>query len=228
MVPGNIWCHNEKKKRRKEYNQTNEVTAGWIHLLCMLFATLHKCYIKIYSTILTFIISLEFITAFLPIVNYLSVDDALSSLCYSPLSSLCYSLELAISTWAQVKNLLAVDPEDAVPLKKMIIRKIPRYVYSLFSLFILFNERLYDGVWFSMGYGMGVGTWNATTSRCQLIELTYLCSYISFACIKELTLFFSCFLFILQGFWRLASIWHPKWISEGSQPHCCCIQRFEC
>ncbi|KAJ6304084.1 hypothetical protein OIU77_017877 [Salix suchowensis] len=40
---------------------------------------------------------------------------------------LLYS-KLIISTWAKVKNLLAVDPEDAVPLKKMIIRKILRFL----------------------------------------------------------------------------------------------------
>lgn len=36
----------------------------------------------------------------------------------------------------QVKNLLTVDPVDAVPLRKMMIRKVPRYDESAYALFL--------------------------------------------------------------------------------------------
>ncbi|MFS7972475.1 putative CBS domain, CNNM, transmembrane domain-containing protein [Helianthus anomalus] len=47
-----------------------------------------------------------------------------------------------------VKNLLAVDPDDAVPLRKMLLRKVPRFVLMLLRMCMVFRVEdsmpLYD------------------------------------------------------------------------------------
>lgn len=50
---------------------------------------------------------------------------------YSWFSHFAWSHVLSIFIFIQVKNLLAVDPEAAVPLRRMMIRKIPRCAKSM-------------------------------------------------------------------------------------------------